>query len=170
MADAPKLVRIEYEIKVKGGDVLESSEKTGPLEFIRGQGRLLPALEEKIATLKVGEEAKGILKAAEAFGNEKLLPITEILRKEFPKGEKIEVGRIFEARAAANQIIRFKIVEVTEDKAKARFLHPLADKDLEYRVKVLAIDVAGARKPPPPMPAAAIGIDSGAIEILSEDK
>ena len=47
-----------------------------------------------------------------------------------------------------------------------RFLHPLADSDLEYWVKVVAIEVPGRRPAPPPMPASAIGIDSAAIQII----
>src|SRR5690349_8786926 len=104
-------IRLEYEIKVKNGEVLESSAERGPLEIVLGERRLLPALEERIAKLAAGEEARGEIPAKEAFGNESLLPIKEIPAGEFPAGEKLEVGRVFEAKAPDAQVVRFRIVE-----------------------------------------------------------
>jgi hypothetical protein len=83
-------VRVDYELKVKGGDVLESSAKSGPLTYVHGDGRMLPALERQLDGLAVGAEKKGTIPAAKAYGDESVLPIKEIPRKEFPAGEKLQ--------------------------------------------------------------------------------
>ena len=44
-----------------------------------------------------------------------------------------------------------------------RLLHPLADADLEYRFKLIAVEDPSL---PPPLPARAIGIESSAIMIV----
>ncbi len=160
------MIRLEYEIKVKGGPVVESSAERGPLEFTLGQRRLLPALEERIATLAVGEEASGEIDAADAFGNEALLPVKEIAVGEFPEGAELTPGSVFEALGPDDQRVRFRIVEPLDALVRVRFLHPLADADLEYRVKVLEIIVPRPRPIPPPLPALALGIDSASIQIV----
>src|SRR3954465_15331071 len=91
-------VRIDYELKVKGGAVVESSAKNGPLEYVHGEHRLLPALETKIEGMEVGEEKRGEIPAAEAFGGaESALPTRDLLRKEFAPDEKLTIGQIFSA-------------------------------------------------------------------------
>jgi FKBP-type peptidyl-prolyl cis-trans isomerase SlyD len=149
------VIRLEYELRIKGGPVVESSAERGPLAFV--PGRLPPPLETRIAAMAVGEETRGELRPS--------LPPLEIARSEFPDGERLEVGREFEARSAAGELVRFRVVELDERVARVRFLHPLADAELEYRIKVLAIETPAS---PPPLPARALGIDSAAIVILDE--
>jgi len=165
-------VRIEYELKVKGGAVVESSEKNGPLEYVHGEHRLLPALETQIEGMEVGQEKRGEIKAADAFGDESSLPTRDLLRKEFAPDEKLTVGQLFTAHLPGQEPVRFKVVAVETDKVKVRFLHELADRDIEFRVKVLAVDPPRSRRSvlrPPPPPADALGIDPSSIAIVTDD-
>lgn len=153
-------VRLEYELKVKGGQVIESSQKTGPIVYVHGAGKMLPGLEKRLEGMAIGDEKRGVIPATEAFGTEESLPTREVLRKEFPAGEKLEVGREFQAKEASGQVVTFRIVTVDADKVKVRFMHPLAGKDIEFYVKVLMIDDPASRTragiAPPPPPAEAL--------------
>lgn len=151
-----RIVTLEYEIRVAGGELLESSAQRGPLRFVSGTGQLLPALEQRVDKLGADQEESGVLKAAEAFGDVSQLPTKMIPRSEFPASDQLEVGRVFEARAATGEPIHFAIVEVTKDAVQVRYLHPLHDKDIAYRVKVLAIEDASR---PPALPAAALDVE-----------
>jgi FKBP-type peptidyl-prolyl cis-trans isomerase SlpA len=153
---AKRIVTLEYEIRIAGGELLESSAQRGPLRFVSGTGQLLPALEQRIDKLGQDKEESGVLKAAEAFGDVSKLPTKTIPRSEFPASEKLDVGRIFEARAATGEQIRFVIVEAKKDAVQVRYLHPLHDKDIAYRVKVLAVEDA---RRPPALPAAALDLE-----------
>ena len=151
-----RIVTLEYEIRIAGGELLESSAQRGPLRFVSGTGQLLSALERRIDKLTLDQEESGVLAAAEAFGDLAQLPIKTIPRAEFPANEKLEVGRTFEARAATGEPIRFMIVEAAKDAVQIRYLHPLHDKDIAYRVKVLSIEDA---RRPPALPLAALDAD-----------
>jgi FKBP-type peptidyl-prolyl cis-trans isomerase 2 len=61
-------VLIEYELKVKAGDVIESSAKNGPIRYVQGEGRMLPGLEQRLEGLSPGDERAGEIPAREAFG------------------------------------------------------------------------------------------------------
>ena len=143
---AKRIVTLEYELKTARGELLESSAARGPLHFVAGTGQLLPALERRIDALKPGQEESGVLKAKDAFGDESQLPIKSIPRAEFPAGAKLERGQIFEAKAPTGDKIRFVIVDARPDAVDVRYLHPLHDEDVAYRIKVLSIE--DARKPP----------------------
>jgi FKBP-type peptidyl-prolyl cis-trans isomerase 2 len=153
-------VRLEYELKVKGGAIIESSQKTGPIVYVHGAGKMLPGLEKRLEGMAIGDEKRGVIPAAEAFGTEETLPTREVLRKEFPTGEQLTVGREFAARDPSGQDVSFRIVKIDGDKVTVRFLHPLAGKDIEFYVKVLMIDDPASRKraavAPPPPPAEAV--------------
>jgi FKBP-type peptidyl-prolyl cis-trans isomerase 2 len=141
-----RIVTLEYDLRIAGGELLESSEKRGPLRFVSGSGQLLPALEERIDKLGLDQEESGVLKASEAFGDLSKLPVRSIPRSEFPATEKLDVGRIFEAGTATGERIRFMVVEADDKAVKVRYLHALHDKDIAYRVKVLSVE--DARRPP----------------------
>ena len=53
------IVRLDYELRVKGGDVIESSARTGPLQYVQGEGKLLPAAREAAHRPRGGREARG---------------------------------------------------------------------------------------------------------------
>jgi FKBP-type peptidyl-prolyl cis-trans isomerase 2 len=166
---AGNVVRIEYEIRVKGGDVIESSTKSGPVQYVQGEGKLLPALEKRLEGLVAGQTLEGEIPAAEAMP-EDALPTRTIPRKEFPSTGPIEVGATFEAHTATGGVINLRIVSVDEAKVVARLLPPLAGKDLLFKVKVMRIEdpashlVSAVRKPPPPLPAEAVKLELEADE------
>jgi FKBP-type peptidyl-prolyl cis-trans isomerase 2 len=151
-------VKIEYELSVKGGAVLESSSKSGPLTYVQGQGKMLPGLESRLVGMSPGDEKKGEIPAREAFGTEDTQPVKEMPRSDFPKDAKLDAGSVFEAKSPTGDPVRLKIVSSTSDQVKVRLLHPLVGKDLAFRVKVLA--VSDPTKPPPP---------PGAVELDADD-
>ncbi len=153
------IVRLEYELRVKGGEVLETSAQSGPIQYVHGEGKLLPALEKRLEGMEIGAEKKGTIPATEAFPEDSL-PARDIPRAEFPPGDKIDVGRVFQAKGPTGQPVMFKVFAVEKDKVKVRFLPPVFGKDLDFRVKVLVIDDPKSHKreavAPPPPPADAL--------------
>lgn len=134
-----KKVTIEYELAVDGGDVLESSEGRGPLEYVHGGGAMLKGLEDRMDGMGQGEEKEGVIPAAEAYGTEETLPTTELPRSEFPEDVEVEVGKSFEAKDQAGNPVKFTAIEVDDEQVTVRFEHPLAGKDIRFKVKVLEI-------------------------------
>jgi FKBP-type peptidyl-prolyl cis-trans isomerase 2 len=162
---AGSIVRIDYEIRVKGGDVIESSAKTGPVQYVQGKGDLLPALEKRLLGLSTGESLEGEIPSKEAIPPEESLPTRVIPRSEFPSKGPLDVGALFEAQTAAGGKIDLRIVAIDEKTVTARLLPPLVGKDLQFKVKVIRIEdpashlVSVVKKPPPPLPGKAVELD-----------
>ena len=159
------IVKIEYEIRVKGGDVIESSSRSGPVQYVQGEGRLLPALEKRLEGLAAGATLEGEIPAAEASPPEESLPTRSIPRAEVPSAGPLEVGALFEAHTATGGTVNVRIIAIDDRHVTARLLPPLAGKDLAFKVKVIRIEdpvshlVSVVRKPPPPLPGAALKIE-----------
>jgi FKBP-type peptidyl-prolyl cis-trans isomerase SlyD len=146
-------IELSYELKVKGGAVIESSTRSGPLRYVHGDGKMLPGLEKRLEGLQPGDERQGEIPAAEAFGTEDSLPVKEMARGVFPAGLKIEPGAVFEAKDPASGVpVHFKILSANETVAKVRLMHPLVGRDIEYRVTVLAVRDPSTSSGPPPIP------------------
>jgi FKBP-type peptidyl-prolyl cis-trans isomerase SlyD len=146
-------VELSYELKVKGGAVIESSERSGPLRYVHGDGKMLPGLEKRLEGLQPGDEQKGEIPAREAFGTEESLPVTQMARSVFPKGLKVEPGAVFEGKdPASGAPVHFKILSANATTASVRLLHPLVGRDIEYQVTVLSVRDAAAKGGPPPIP------------------
>ena len=143
-------VRMEYELKVVGGDVIESSAKSGPLRYIHGGGKMLPGLETRIEGMSPGEERRGEIPARDAFGSEESLPLKEMARREFPAGTNPAVGLVFEAKSEKGEPISFKVVSATDQTVTVRLMHPLVGRDLAYWVKILSVEDPKAMPPLPP--------------------
>ncbi len=165
------VVRIEYEIRVKGGDVIESSTQSGPVQYVQGEGKLLPALEKRLEGLAAGQTLEGEIPAAEAVPEDKL-PTRMIPRAEFPSAGPIEIGSTFEAHTATGGVVNLRILAVDEKHVTARLLPPLVGKDLAFKVRVVRIEdpvshlVSVVHKPPPPLPAAAVKLE---LEVDDEE-
>lgn len=144
---AGRFVRIDCELRVSGGDVIESSSKTGPVEYKHGGGQMLAALEARLEGMAVGDENSGVIEAADAFGTDASQPKMTIPRASFPEDAKVDVGARFEAKGPQGTPVSLEVLENDGDTITAKVVHPLAGKDLEFRVKVLSV-----RPPPPPVP------------------
>lgn len=158
-------VRLEYEVKIKGGEVVETSTKSGPIEYVHGDGRMLPGLERRLEGKKTGAALDGEIPAAEVFGPEDAFPTMPLARAELPKEADVAVGATFAAKTAAGAPVSFKVTALDDKTVTVRLLPPIFGKDLVFHAKVLMVEDPATgqseivvHKPPPP-PAAALAID-----------
>ena len=107
----------------------------------------LAALESKLEGMTVGDEKSGTIPAADAFGTPESQPKVTIPRASFPSEAKLEKGARFEAKSPQGTPLTLDVLEIEGDTIVARIVHPLAGKDIEFKVKVLSV-----RPPPPPVP------------------
>jgi FKBP-type peptidyl-prolyl cis-trans isomerase len=67
-ANTGDIVELEYTTRVITGDLVYSSDTTGPMIFKVGKGEVISGLEEGILLLHVGDKAKFIIPSHLAFG------------------------------------------------------------------------------------------------------
>ncbi len=133
-----EVVDIAYTGTLTDGSVFSKSEKDKPLEFIVGAGRIIPALEKGLLGMKVGEQKKLTIKAADAYGEYDPGALQEVPKERFPQGAKIEAGERFVVQTPTGPY-PVKIAEVKTKTVVVDFNHPLAGKDLTFDVQIMKI-------------------------------
>ena len=136
------------ELKVKGGDVIEKSV----VEYIQGGGSMLPGLESELEGLAKGAKKTGTIPASKAFGSPATQPTKTISRTEFPPDATLAVGEKFGAKGPGGEDVILEVMKSEKESIDVRFVHPLADKDIDYDIEILQVTDPA----PPPLPAEAV--------------
>ena len=132
------VVSLEYTLKVDG-EVIDSSEGHGPIDFIQGQGQIIPGLEKELYGMAVGESKEITISPAEGYGEPNPEAFMDVPKSEFPPEIPLEPGVGIQLRDPSGQVFDAFIEEVSEDTVRLNFNHPLAGKELNFQVKVVGI-------------------------------
>ncbi len=130
-----KVVSIEYTLKDKDGNLLDSSEKTGPLEYLQGHQNLIPGLEKQLEGKNPGDKFSAVVEPAEAYGEYDPKLVTKVSRDQFDPSIKIQVGMTFQAESNAGPVI-VHVTEVTDENITVDANHELAGLTLYFDVEV----------------------------------
>jgi FKBP-type peptidyl-prolyl cis-trans isomerase SlpA len=122
-------------------DEVDSTFKTKPAEFILGDGNLLPGFEEFLIGLTVGDHKTFNVPAEKAFGQTNPQNIQEMKRSVFAVDMPLSPGLVVSFADAAKAELPGVIKSIEGDYVMVDFNHPLAGKDLEFEVQILAMDV-----------------------------
>ena len=133
-------VKVEYTGTLSDGSVFDSSEGRGPLEFTIGNGEVISGFENGIKDMKLNQEKTIKIKPQDAYGEKNQQLIISVARAGFPKDIKIEAGSRLVLKSPQGQQIPAFVSEVKEDSIVIDMNHPLAGKELTFKVKVVGIN------------------------------
>jgi FKBP-type peptidyl-prolyl cis-trans isomerase 2 len=142
-------VELAYRLLDQDGNVVESSEEAGPMEFIVGSGDVFPALEQALIGLSEGDERAVQLEPEEAFGEVDLEAVFAVPLDALPEGTVPSVGDVVpimlepeegedpdgEGAEEYEALVR----EVNADGVVLDTNHPLAGHTLTFEIKVLRV-------------------------------
>lgn len=133
-------VTLEYTGTLSDGTVFDASKNHDtPMEFKVGSGDVIPGFESAVKGMKVGEEKKFTIPAAQAYGETNPKLIQKVPTKELPQDQKPQVGMGLVVGGPEGQQMRAFITEVTKEDVTIDMNHPLAGKDLTFQIKVVKI-------------------------------
>jgi FKBP-type peptidyl-prolyl cis-trans isomerase SlyD len=139
------VVSLEYTLTVDG-EVIDSSEENGAIDFIQGAGNIISGLEKELTGMKLGESKKVNVLAKDAYGEYDPEAVEEIPLSDFPNDIPLEVGVELAVEDEDGEAISAVIEEVGKDTVNLNFNHPLAGKDLTFDVKIAGIRAATAEE------------------------
>ena len=130
-------VSIEYTLKNAEGEILDTSKDAGPLDYIQGNGQLIPGLEVALEGKSAGDTLTVTVNAADAYGEKSEELIFPVPKANFD-GADIEVGMQFEAASPEGTHV-VTVVKIEDDTVTVDANHPLAGVDLYFDVKILSV-------------------------------
>ncbi|MFW5488637.1 MAG: FKBP-type peptidyl-prolyl cis-trans isomerase [Desulfovibrio sp.] len=141
MAKAKKgdTVKVHYTGTLGDGSQFDSSQGRDPLEFVVGQGMVIPGFENAVDGLEVGESVSVAIPCADAYGeyNDELTGTIE--RDRLPDDLNPEVGMMLQLSAEDGQTLQVMVTEMDEETISVDGNHPLAGKDLNFDIELVEI-------------------------------
>ena len=147
--EAKKVVTLQYDLYVDGEngkeEVMEQATEDRPLVYCHGEGMMLPAFEEHMAGLTVGESFDFRIACQDAYGEYDTDGVLQLEKKMFYNGdgefdsERVFVGAVVPMNTVDGQIINAQIVEVSKESVTIDLNHPLAGENLHFVGKVINI-------------------------------
>lgn len=140
MAEANRgdTVRVHYTGTLEDGQVFDSSQGRDPLEFQLGAGQVIPGFEEAIAGMEPGEEKQVTIPSDDAYGPRREDLVMAVGREQFPEDVTPEVGQQLQMKKGERTFV-VSVQDVAEDRVVLDANHPLAGRDLNFELELVAI-------------------------------
>ncbi len=133
-----QVVSIEYTLRVDG-EVLDSSDGVGHLQFLAGYDNIVPGLEREMIGMKIGESKDVVVSPADGYGEFEDDAFMDVPRSEFPTDMEIEEGIELTVTDEDDKNQYARVESLTAESVRLDFNHPLAGAELHFNVKVIAL-------------------------------
>ena len=132
------VVSMEYTLHVDG-ELLDSSDGQGPLQFLVGYGNIIPGLEEEMRGMKIGDSKDVVVEPKNGYGEFDDEAFMKVPRTDFPKDMPMEVDTELTVRDEEGNSRYARVDSIEDDNVTLNFNHPLAGDELRFHVKVVAL-------------------------------
>jgi FKBP-type peptidyl-prolyl cis-trans isomerase 2 len=130
-------IKVHYTGTFEDGKVFDTSEGKDPLEFVAGEGKVIKGFDEAVIGMKKDEEKEIKIESKDAYGDHNPQLIKKIMKDQLPKDKNPEKGMMLVIGTPDGQQIPAKITEVTDKDVTIDINHPLAGKNLNFKIKII---------------------------------
>lgn len=132
------VVSMEYTLHVDG-ELLDTSDGQGPLQYLAGYGNIVPGLENEMMGMKVGESKNVVVQPVDGYGEFDDTAFLEVPRGQFPKDMQLEEGLELTVRDENGHAQYARVDAIQGEAVTLNFNHPLAGAELHFNVKVVGL-------------------------------
>ncbi len=130
------VVGVDYSLHLGDGQVVDASAPGEPLQYLHGEGQIVPGLETALEGLAIGDRKQVVVSPAEGYGEHDPRGIQEVPKKAFPPGFDPQPGMELTAEGPQGEPVPFVVREVKPESVIIDLNHPLAGKTLHFDVTV----------------------------------
>ena len=138
-AKAGDTVKVHYTGKLNNGDVFDSSVDADPLQFTIGQKQMIPAFEEAMIDMELGEKKTIDISADGAYGQRRDDLTQTVERSLLPADIELKVGLRLTAQDPEGQPFSVAVASFDDDNVTLDGNHPLAGEDLTFDIELVEI-------------------------------
>lgn len=132
-------VKVHYKGSLRDGTVFDSSEKRQPLEFVIGQGMVIPGFENGIIGMSEGDIKTISIEPEDAYGAYRDDLVGVIDRSHIPDDINLETGMMLQVRSPEGGVTNVTVSRITDTDVTLDMNHPLAGKELLFEVTLVQI-------------------------------
>src|SRR3989338_4333185 len=131
-------VKIHYTGTLNDGKIFDSSEGREPLEFTIGNNQVIKGFEDGIKGMKLNDEKTIKIKAKNAYGERDERMVASVPRDKFPP--EVQAGGTLLLKGPNGERLPAVVKEVKDNIVVIDMNHPLAGKELNFKIKVVGIN------------------------------
>lgn len=135
MIEKNKAVVIDYTLTNSAGQVLDSSDKGGPLAYLHGNNNIIPGLENELTGKATGDKISVTVKPEDGYGVRDEALVQKVDKAQLPESDKIQVGIQFQAQMG-DQVRILTVTAINDNDVTLDANHPLAGETLAFDVAV----------------------------------
>ena len=132
------VITLNYQLKNQEQQVIDSSDRDGPIVYLHGAKDILPGIEQAVLGLEVGGTAQVSIPPEEAYGEFDKTKIQQVPRSAFGGVDKIEVGMHVQEDTPQGPVL-VTVTEVTDELVTVDANHPLAGQTLHFDLEVTGV-------------------------------
>ena len=132
-------VRVHYTGSLENGDEFDSSRNREPLEFVIGEGSVIPGFQEGVVDMAVGESKKISILPENGYGERNEELVAEVMKSDIPAYIKPSPGMRLRIKNPEGGVMEVIIADVGEDTVTLDGNHPLAGQTLLFDVELIEI-------------------------------
>ncbi|MBC7878124.1 MAG: peptidylprolyl isomerase [Anaerolineales bacterium] len=132
------VVSMDYKLTVDG-EVLDSSDDAGPLQFLAGHDNIVPGLEREMIGMKIGDSKDVVVSPEDGYGEFDEEGFMDVPRSEFPSDMQIEEGVELNITDEDGENQFARVESITNESVRLDLNHPLAGAELHFNVTVVAL-------------------------------
>lgn len=134
------VVSLDYTLRLDDDQIIDTSQGREPLEFIQGQGHIIPGLERELYGMGVGDHKQVTVSAAEGYGERDEERMQLVSRDAFGPGTEIQTGMGVQMQdPQSGHVYQGTITEISDDNVLIDFNHPLAGETLHFDVTIAGL-------------------------------
>lgn len=130
---------------------VETADKSNPLQFIYGNGMMIPGFEKGLAGKSVGDKFDFIIQPEEGYGDNDASAVIDLPIDIFKVDNVIDmnllkVGNVLPMSDNMGNVMNGKVVSYNDTAVKMDFNHPLAGHELHFSGEIIEVRDASAEE------------------------
>lgn len=133
------VVTLAYTLRLDDDEIVDSSDRHEPFQYVHGTGSIVPGLEAALTGLEPGQKRHIVVEPEQGYGEYIEGTLIEVPLEMFPAGVEPEIGMAVYLQDPNGGVVPFFIADVTEDHIVLDANHPLAGERLHFDVEILDV-------------------------------
>lgn len=135
-------VFLNFSLSLDDGSEVDSNFGRDPVDFVIGDGSLLPGFERLIFGMSAGDRQMFTVLPEDAFGQPNDNNVQYIGRDNFEEDTELEIGMVYSFADAAGGEVPGVLIAFDDEQVTVDFNHPLAGRTILFDVLVHRVEAA----------------------------
>ena len=135
-------VYLNFSVSLEDGSEVDTNFGGDPVDFVIGDGSLLPGFERRLFGMAAGERQMFTVLPEDAFGQPNDNNVQYLPRDQFDDDVELEIGLVFSFADASGGELPGMVISYDEEEVTVDFNHPLSGRTILFDVLVHRVEPA----------------------------